>query len=291
MVEGNYRVACEKFRESDTLDPAPGTKLNLGECEAKQGRIATAWRLLLAVEQQLVSTDVRLPLAREKRMALEIRLPKLLVELHSSVPTGTRVSVGDEWLPPNTIGQATAFDPGVVQVLAVTPDGSQLRQSVTLTEGAVTRVQFALEAPQQRETPKRIATLQRKPREVAPRLYPATEQNSEHSESLLGPVALGVGIGALTVSGVLGALTLSAKRSNSSHCDVPSQTCDAIGRDSAERGKLYGTLTTASALVGATGVGIGLYLVSTSTSKPRHNGAFLLESGVQSAKLSYLRRF
>jgi hypothetical protein len=60
---------------------------------------------------------------------------------------------------------------------------------------------------------------------------------------------------------VAGILTLDAKSTNEEHCDNALRSCDAEGRDAAESGRLYGTLTTAGPAVGLVGVGLGTYFI------------------------------
>src|SRR5262245_8861552 len=44
VEEGSVEAGCAKLAESQTLDPAVGTLVNLADCHERLGRLATAWR-------------------------------------------------------------------------------------------------------------------------------------------------------------------------------------------------------------------------------------------------------
>src|SRR5450755_3617279 len=54
---GDWETACPKLRESQRLDPAAGTLLNLADCEEHRGKVATAWQLFRQVVDSLPAND------------------------------------------------------------------------------------------------------------------------------------------------------------------------------------------------------------------------------------------
>src|SRR5688572_31408250 len=93
MAAGSYDIACARFRDSDRLDPAVGTRFNLADCEERRGRIATAWSLFRGVLSELAPDDDRRPIADERAKRLEPRLPKLTLRRTVETPPGVRVRI------------------------------------------------------------------------------------------------------------------------------------------------------------------------------------------------------
>lgn len=301
LAAGNYESACTKLSRSDELDPALGTKLNLGECEALRGRVATAWELLRHVEDKLAPDDIRLPVARGKRVALEPRLPRLIVTLAKGSPPDARVHAGRRIVQSLELGRPIFVDPGPVEVVVAAPGYVEQRKRVTLEEGKTQSV--VLE-------PERVpVTLARRPSMLKPAMPTAPNPPSVSSKPLTpiatvalrdmptspsrraGVVVLGIGIGGAVVAGIAGFMTLDAKRTNSNHCSGPTQSCDQTGRDAASRGRLFGAITTAGLVVGGAGIGIGTYLLVKRGETPQQFGSVSLRSDGVGSRLVFERTF
>src|SRR5258708_21030881 len=44
MQQGSLETACQRFAESQRLDPAAGTPINLADCLERRGLIASPWQ-------------------------------------------------------------------------------------------------------------------------------------------------------------------------------------------------------------------------------------------------------
>ena len=95
LADGKTAEACGKFEESQRLDPAIGTLLNLARCYELDGRLATAWQTYLAAEKMArVGKDKkRANAAKDLAGKLEGRLPKLIISV-TDRPAGLAVQDG-----------------------------------------------------------------------------------------------------------------------------------------------------------------------------------------------------
>lgn len=237
LARGDYAEACAKFGESLRLDPAPGTALNLSECEEHTGKLAQSWQHLRQALEALAPTDERIAYAQERLRTLEPRVPKLTLRLATSAPPGTRVHRDGLELGPASLGIELPVDPGLHTIEVTSPGRPPRAFSVTLAPGEVRTMDLEPAAEPARE-----------PATVARR-------SSHRTLALLlggaGLVAVGVG----TTTGVL-----AIDRNGTVHDHCSAVDCDAIGFDASREGKTYATVSTISFVGGAALLAAGLTL-------------------------------
>src|SRR5262249_6273661 len=71
MAGEDYATACSSFEESNRLEPAPGTMVNLAGCEEKRGRLATAWQWLEEAINKLPAGDPRQQLLEQRAAGMK----------------------------------------------------------------------------------------------------------------------------------------------------------------------------------------------------------------------------
>jgi tetratricopeptide (TPR) repeat protein len=132
MKEKNHASACPKLAESQKLDPAAGTALNLAACYDEWGKYATAWAhyndaLALARRE---GQDYRVKYAEEQLKAVEKKLTKVQVNV-AEVPPGLEVTLDGRVLPAAAFGTPLPVDPGVHVIEATAPGKKTARIEVT----------------------------------------------------------------------------------------------------------------------------------------------------------------
>lgn len=108
---GNFALACEKFEASHKAQPAPGTLLNLADCEESRGMLTRAWHDFLALADALPESDERKAVALERARSLERSMPRLRVRL-TRTSFDARVFRDGVELGDVTLGVALPVDPG-----------------------------------------------------------------------------------------------------------------------------------------------------------------------------------
>jgi hypothetical protein len=205
MDRGDLVTACQELAESQRLDPAPGTLLNLGECEARSGKVATALGHVEKARAALPAGDFRIPFADGRIESLRARVPKLVVRVTGKAPADMRVLCDGEVV---IVGLPLILDPGAHVVTLTAPGRPDARTEVRLDEGRSETVVLA-PGPAAGDAP----------------------SGSWSSRRILGAVALGAGVTSLaagTVVGFIAKVTYDSA-SSTSNCPHGASTCDARG--------------------------------------------------------------
>ncbi len=252
----DWAAACRNFHESNRLDPAPGTQLNIADCEERQGRLATAWTFYKQVAEQLSESDERRTFASGKINALEPRLPYLAISLAPGVPPESTVTRNGVELRAASLALALPVDPGKQEIVVRAPGHEPGRYNFTLKEG---------ERRQESVKPGDALPAGQAPTEATPAGLKAEKSSTTRT---LGWVVGGVGVAGLAVGAVTGAFTLQKKGIVDKNCDADKR-CNQEGIDAADSGKTFGTISGLSFAVGAALVATGAVLVLTSDNKER----------------------
>lgn len=121
MKKNQFKEACDAFAGSNEADRSVGTEINLGLCNEKQGKLATAWgiyRTAAGFADQKGLKD-RAQLARDEAAKIEPKLHRLVISV--KFPSeGLVVTRNGERVPAASLGNDVPIDPGeyVIEVNA-----------------------------------------------------------------------------------------------------------------------------------------------------------------------------
>jgi hypothetical protein len=250
MAAGSFDIACARFRDSDKLDPAVGTRFNLADCEERRGRIATAWSLFRGVLSELAQDDDRRPIAEERARVLEPRMPYLTLRPDRETPRGTVVRIDGVELGEGSFGVPLPMDPGPHELELVRGQGAPAH-----------RESFALREGEHRDLPLQLA----EPTPTAASPSPAPLGTSPplddgHERLHWAYVAGGVGVAGVALGTVTGIVALNKKSTADANCNDRLGVCNRAGVDANESGKTYATLSALGLGVGVIGLAAGAYL-------------------------------
>jgi hypothetical protein len=279
MQKQDYATARARFAESNRLESAAGTLMNLATCEEKLGQVATAWQHWREAIDLLPAGDDRIAFAQQRLSELKPRLPGLTLVPPSDAPADMVVLRDGVELGSASLGVELPVDPGEHEVVVRAKGYEDWSTRVSLGEREVQSLDLELgpEAPVPPPAPP-----------VRERAAPVVEETPV-SERTLGFIAGGVGVvGVLTAVGsYIGMLRADSIVKN--HCD-PDDGCDETGWDARSTGKTLAVINDISWGVAAVGLGVGAILVLTDRGDeaPKAVGLAPMPSG---AALSYSGRF
>jgi hypothetical protein len=244
MEAGDYAAACAKLAESERLDPAAGTLMNLAACHARQGRTATAWAEYtdgLALARRDGRQD-RIVEATRQLAELAPRLGRLSLVVDAALP-GMDLLLDGTALGPASWGTAFPVDPGEHAVLVRAPGRITWTTHVSVGDGKTTAIQVP---------PLQLAPPDGPPVPVAPPPSPGRPVSAL--------VVSGVALAAIGIGATFGLLALSEKDASKPHCTPTGDACTQGGASLLREANTYAWVSDVGFGVGAAAIGTAAYL-------------------------------
>jgi hypothetical protein len=266
MDSGQTALACDRFAQSQRLDPRLGRLLNLAFCHELEGKTASAWREYndaMALADQKGQAE-REDFAREHAAAIAKKLSFVRFDIPDNAAA---LEVDGAWIARDRWATPMPLDPGehkivvgasnkttrrAVVVVDATP-GMQLVAVAPLDEGSST---VAGAAPAVAPPPSSVSVEAEAPHAARP--------GSPHAGAAHLPayIAGGVAAAGLVAGAVFGLVALAKKGDADARC--PGMACDAAGWSLVSDAKAAATASTISFGVAAIGgaLAAGLYVLA-----------------------------
>lgn len=260
MAADDLPAACAALAESQRLDPAVGTLLNLAVCHERQGRLASAWSEFLQVasaaerDQQLD----RAKFARRKADELEPRIQKLELLVPSQVTSiqDLRIRLDEHELGRAAWSNPIPLDPGEHSIDLQAPGYRPYSTKFSIGES---------QPPLQLQLPQ----LEAEPEASSPLPVPATparQQRRGETQRLVGYGLTGAGVIGLGLAGYFGIRAMGYKNDRDRYCD-DGNVCSERGVMLDEDARDAASAANVAAAVGAVLIGGGLTVLLLSPSE------------------------
>ncbi len=157
LAAGQLAEACSAFEESQKLEPAVTTLLNLAGCRERLGQLATAWGMFLDAARQTRSaadaTSQQLhDVAQAHAQKLEPRVSRLTINVpQKSQVDGLEITRGKDLVDAGLWNRALPIDGGTYTITARAPGASAWSTQVTVAAESDIRT---VEIPDLRNLPR-----------------------------------------------------------------------------------------------------------------------------------------
>jgi hypothetical protein len=256
---GNYLVARQKFEAAFKLDPAPGTLLNLADCDEHLGHILEAVKSYRLAAAAFPAKDPRRPYAVKKVAETEKKIAHLSLSLPADLPADATVVRDGAVLPRATAADSVEVDPGPHEAKIVAPGHKEAPATVVLGEGESKTLSLALGPAEVA-----VSTTVEPPKNV----YGDVRSPPGNFQKTAAYGAIGVGAAGIVLGAVTGVVALSSASTykegkDSGDCVVPAggtaaRCASSRYVDAYNRAGTFATVSTiawiAGAVVGAGGV-------------------------------------
>jgi hypothetical protein len=255
---GDWATACTKFAESERLEPAPGTLLNLADCEDHVGKLVSAHEHFGVAASGFPRGDARRNLALAREEQLDKRIVRLTLHLAPSAPPDTGVHTGDAPIPASALGSPMLVDPGKLTLVVTASGHADRPYTLNLHEGD--QVEQTLEAGDlATSTPAATGGPATSDSGAATLSPPISPRPTGHGRRTLGFVLGGIGIAGVATGAVTGLLALDRASTVKNHC--PDNACDPQGLHAAAQGQWLAPTSTVAFVAGGALLAAGAYFV------------------------------
>ncbi|MFO0587943.1 MAG: hypothetical protein U0441_10410 [Polyangiaceae bacterium] len=259
MGQNKFAEACPKLEESQSLDPAPGTKYQLAVCYENTGRPATALAYYVEIADLAKTAGYKdkEKVARDKAEALEPRVPRIVIEVPATAPSGMTIRRDGNAVEPSQYNRPILVDPGSITVEAEAPGKKPFRSTVVV-QGEGTRV----------TVPVRLQSIEE---EIKHDEAPPPPPPGLGAQRIAGIAVGAVGLGGVALGSVFGLQAKSAydkAMGDPSLC--PTKTaCYPEGKKLVDTAQSDAMISTIAFAAGGVALAGGIILILTGAPKPQ----------------------
>jgi hypothetical protein len=247
MDQEKYVEACNKFRESQRLDPQTGTQLNLARCYEKLGKWASAWVNYVdaATRARKSGQEERVKIAEERAAEIEGKISRVKIVV-TAPPEGFVLKRDGEVVGQAQWGTEVPIDPGDHTLVAEAPGKLAWRHQFRVPEEPET---VSVEVPALEDAPVD------KPVEEKPDPMPQVAGGVVLGVIGLAGIGLGIGMG----------ITAGSKNDESlGLCKVEdANQCTPEGVSLRDEAFTFAHVSTAGFVVGGAAIATGLIVILT----------------------------
>jgi hypothetical protein len=264
----NWDLACAKFKESHALEPAPGTLLNLADCEENRGHLLAALGYFQSVGPLFRAGDARIEYAKQRSAAVERRIPTLKLRIDPAAPAGTTVERDGSPVDAAMFGVSVRVDTGEHVLIVHAPGRVDARTMLRLSEFEAREVMLAPGAEGHDSAPPSTAgvTEPGKATAAAHETPPAPHGPSRApAYAALGVGAVGIGVG--VVSGIVALGAASTVRTTCPGGVCANQPDQETADNAKSRASSMALVSTIGLGVGIAGAAVGTFLLVKASSQ------------------------
>jgi hypothetical protein len=250
MDAGRVAEACADFSVSESLDSSVGTLLNLGECNEKLGKTASAWASFnkASVKAEREGQIRRKEYSDGRAAQVEAKMTRLELRVSGERPQGLKVTRNGEDMT-LLVGAAVPVDPSNYAFEATAPGYEGWTKTLAVTgEGKTVVVEVpALEASPVTSTVEPIAPKSGGTSDLT-QSASTTDGKPDGRRRVIALSVGGVGAAAVATGLVFGVIARSNNRKSWAHCD--GNLCDQAGVDLVADAKRAANISTVLVAVG-----------------------------------------